>query len=109
MPETSSNKYYYGQDIASLSQSVDVLVPMIYKGNYEASTSWITTTTKWFVQNSKGAEVWTGIQSYNSDEDVTKLSTAALIADSRAGVAGGATGIIIFRWGITNFFDFSIL
>ncbi|MBE6490897.1 MAG: hypothetical protein E7Z83_08585 [Methanobrevibacter sp.] len=109
MPETTSNAYYYGQDMAAISSYMDVVVPMIYKGNYGKSTSWITTTTKWFVDNSKGAVIWSGVQSYKSDDDVTKLSTTDLTKDAQAGVNGKATGVMIFRWGITNFVDFNSL
>lgn len=55
------------------------------------------------------AQVWTGLQSYNSDDDVSKLSASALLKDSNAAVSGGATGVIMFRWGLSSFFDFSKL
>ena len=55
MPETTSNAYYYGQDMEQISKYMDVVVPMIYKGNYGQSTNWIKTTTKWFVDHSNGA------------------------------------------------------
>ncbi|WP_407376437.1 pseudomurein-binding repeat-containing protein [Methanobrevibacter sp.] len=109
MPETTSNAYYYGQDISALSSSLDVLIPMIYKGNYGKTTSWITSTTKWFVQNSKGAEIWSGLQGYKSDSDVTKLSLSEITKDCQAGLSGGAKGAIIFRWGHTNFPNFSTM
>lgn len=41
MPEPSSMKYYYGQDIPTISKYLDVIIPMIYKGNYNAGSSWI--------------------------------------------------------------------
>ena len=47
MPETTANLHYYGQD-AALTQYLDVIVPMIYKGNYKKTTSWIEETTRWF-------------------------------------------------------------
>ena len=107
MPETTQNAYYYGQDMATLSKYVDVVVPMVYKGNYKAGTSWITTTTKWFADNSKGAQVWAGLQAYKSDDDTTKLSTSELTGDYQAALNGRASGVMIFRWGLTNFIDFS--
>ena len=109
MPETTSNIYYYGQDIAAISSYMDVVVPMIYKGNYGKSTSWITTTTKWFVDNSKGAEIWSGLQGYKSDDDVTKLSTTDITKDAQAAVNAKATGVMVFRWGVTNFVNFNSL
>ena len=109
MPETSSNIYYYGQDMSSISKYLDVVIPMIYKGNYNSGTSWITSVTKWFVSNSKGAQVWAGLQGYRSDDDVTKLSASEIKKDSQAALDGKATGVIIFRWGVTNFVNFKSL
>ena len=102
MPETSSIEKYYGQDYASISQYVDVVVPMIYKYNYGQTTSWITKTTKWFVDNSKGAKVWAGLQTYKSDGSVSKLSASELSADINAALKGGADGISLFRYGIAT-------
>ena len=109
MPETTDNKYYYGQDMATISKYMDVVIPMIYKGNYESGTSWIKSTTKWFVDNSQGAKVWAGLQGYESDSNVVKLSASEIKADSQAAINGGGSGVIIFRWGVTNFVDFKSL
>ena len=109
MPETTDNLKYYGQDYSVLSKYLDVVIPMIYKGNYEATSSWITKTTKWFVDNSQGAYVWAGLQGYKSDDDVTKLSASEIKDDSQAALDGRAPGVIIFRWGVTNFVDFKSL
>ena len=109
MPEPDSNKYYYGQDIPTLSKYLDVLIPMIYKGNYGSGTSWIKSTTAKFVKMSKGAQVWTGIQSYRSDEDVTSLSSSELLKDYKAASSGGATGVVSFRWEISKLIDFDLI
>jgi len=105
MPETSLNPYYYGQDIPKLGKHLDVIIPMIYKGNYNAKTPWIKSTTDWFVKNSGGAEIWGGLQSYVSDSNINRLSVSALTADTRAVFDGGAPGVVFFRWGLTNFFN----
>ncbi len=109
MPETTSNIYYYGQDLSAISSYMDVVVPMIYKGNYGKSTSWITTTTKWFIDNSKGAEIWAGLQGYKSDDDATKLSSTEITNDAQTAVTAKATGVMIFRWGVTNLVNFNSL
>ena len=109
MPETTDNKYYYGQDMATISQYMDVVIPMIYKGNYNSGTAWIKSTTKWFVDNSKGAKIWSGLQGYVSDENTAKLSPSAIKTDSQSAINGGAAGVIIFRWGVTNFVNFKSL
>ena len=109
MPEKNANTYYYGQDISVLGKYLDVIVPMIYKGNYGQPSSWITETTKWFVDNCKDAQIWCGIQSYKSDSNTAKLSVSELAADANAGLKGSAAGVMIFRYGITNFLDFKTL
>jgi transglutaminase-like putative cysteine protease len=109
MPETTSMERYYGQDYSTLSQYMDVVIPMVYKGNYGADASWITSTTKWYVDNSKGASVWTGLQTYKSDSDVTPLSLDTLNADITAAYNGGASGVVLFRYGVSNNVDFNVL
>ena len=109
MPETTSSEYYYGQDYSAMSRYLDVVVPMIYKGNYGKDNSWIRNTANWYVKNSKGASVWAGIQSYRSDSDTTQLSDTQLHNDAQAGLRGGAKGVIIFRWGISHLLKFNSL
>lgn len=109
MPEPSGMIYYYGQDIPTISKYLDVIVPMIYKGNYAQGTSWIKSTTQKFIDMSNGAEIWTGLQSYYSDDDVSKLPASELKSDSKTGIDGGAKGIILFRFGLFNLFDFNTL
>lgn len=109
MPETTSNAYYYGQDYSVISRYMDVVIPMIYKGNYGKTSSWIKTIAKWFVDNSEGAQVWAGLQGYKSDDNVVKLSPSEIAADTQAALDGAASGAVIFRWGVTNFVDFNSL
>lgn len=106
MPERTRSAYYYGQDYAVISKHMDIVMPMIYKGNYHKSRSWITSTTKWYKTNSKGAKVWGGIQSYKSDDDVTKLSYSTLRKDSLAVLDGNGDGLVIFRWGLSQLLEF---
>lgn len=105
MPETNSNTKYYGQNIPVLGKYLDVISPMIYKGNYGKNSSWITATTNWFVKNSGGAKIWGGIQTYKSDKNLEILSTSDLRTDSKAVMQGGAAGVALFRWGLTNFIN----
>ena len=109
MPETTSNPYYYGQDMEQISKYMDLVVPMIYKGNYGKSTSWIKTTTKWFVDHSNGAKVWAGLQGYKSDSNVVKLSLSEITQDVKSALNGAGAGVMIFRWGVTNFVNFNSL
>ena len=109
MPETNTMAHDYGQNYSAISKYVDVVMPMIYKGNYGKSTSWIKSTAKWYVDRSKGAKVWTVLQSYNSDSDTTKLSESSLTTDIKNALSGGSDGVIIFRYGLTNLIDFNDL
>ena len=106
MPEPSSNKYYYGQDVATLSKYLDVLVPMVYKGNYNQGASWIASVTSAIAKQSKGAEVWTGIQGYASDSNAKALSASTLMNDAKNALSGGADGVIVFRYSLFTFIDF---
>lgn len=107
MPEPNSMTYYYGQDVSTISKYADVLLPMVYKGNYHQTTKWITSVTKAFTKQSNGAQVWTGLQSYHSDNNAKKLTQSSLLKDAKAAKAGGAYGVILFRIGISCNFNFN--
>ena len=109
MPEPNSMLYYDGQDYPTLTKYLDFVLPMVYKGNYHQNAAWIQSITKWFVDNSNGAQVWTGLQSYRSDEDITYLPVSELAGDAQAALNGGARGVVMFRWGVTNFINFNNL
>ena len=106
MPENEDDKKYYGQDIAALGKIVDAILPMQYKGNYEAGTSWLQATTKYF---SKYATVWSGLQTYKSDDDPTQLSAKEILSDAKTCISNGAKGIILFRYGICPSINFTSL
>lgn len=106
MPEPSMMKYYYGQDIPTMSRYLDALLPMVYKGNYHQTRNWVTSVTKTFVSQSSGAQVWTGLQSYHSDNNAAKLSQKSLVKDAKAAMKGGAKGVVLFRIGISCNFNF---
>ena len=106
MPEPSMMTYYYGQDVPTLSKYLVALLPMVYKGNYHQTTKWVKSVTKTFVGQSNGAQVWTGLQSYHSDNNAKKLTQKSLLKDSKAAKAGGAKGIVLFRIGISCNFNF---
>ena len=109
MPEPNCMKYYYAQDISEMSKHLDVIVPMIYKGNYHAGDKWIKKTTREFVKSSKGAQIWAGLQSYRSDSDLDELSYGELFKDAQYAKKGGASGIVLFRWGLSALLNFKKL
>lgn len=102
MPENET-KYYYGQDIDALGKIVDVIIPMQYKGNYNANTSWLASTTKKF---STLTNIWSGLQSYKSDNDTSLLSVDELSNDIKTCLDNGANGTILFRYGLSNDINF---
>jgi hypothetical protein len=110
MPETSVNAYYYGQSYPSLGKYLDVLVPMIYSGNYRKNATWIGSVTKYIAQHSGNAQVWAGIMTYKSDANPTPLSVTALLRDTQAALNNGASGFALFRFGNVlnnDFFNYS--
>lgn len=107
MPETSSLKYYYGQDIPTISKYLDVIVPMVYKGNYGKSASWIKSVTEYFVKASNGAKIWTGLQGYYSDSYVKSIPAASLSNDADHAAMGGAYGVIVFRYTLFSLYGLS--
>ena len=109
MPEPDNMLYYDGQDYPALTRYLDFVLPMVYKGNYKQNTAWIQSITQWFVDNSNGAQVWTGLQAYRSDDDITRLSVSELAGDAQASLNAGARGVVMFRWGVTNFINFNDL
>ncbi|MDO5859250.1 Ig-like domain-containing protein [Methanobrevibacter sp.] len=109
MPEPSMMHYYYGQDVPSLSKYVDALIPMAYKGNYGKNTNWIKGVTNTFVKQSMGAQIWTGLQAYHSDDNTNPLSYSELLKDAKAAKSGGAKGIVLFRIGISKYLNFKLV
>jgi len=102
MPEGSENAKYYGQDYTQLSQYLDFLVPMIYKGNYNQDTGWIGQTVKYIVDNSNGKPVVAGLQTYESDTNTTPIPAAELQNDINTAVTSGSSGYALFRYGLID-------
>lgn len=113
MPETYWTLFEshndYGQDYRELSSVADVVVIMMYKGNYNQDSSWIQDRTSWFVKNSRGAQVVIGLQTYESESYALPLSSYELSNDAQAALDGGAGGISLFRAGLINMFNVTAL
>ena len=107
MAEPGAMEYYYGQDIPTMSKYLDVIIPMVYKGNYNSGTSWLKSTTAAFVKMSNGAEIWTGLQGYYSDDNLARLPTSTISNDARQAIYSGAHGAIVFRYTLFNMFNFN--
>lgn len=70
---------------------------------------WIKKTTKAFVKTSKGSLIWSGLQTDKSDSNINKLSYKSLFKDAKYAKAGGAKGVVLFRWGLTKYINFKKL
>ncbi len=102
MPEGPENAKYYGQNYTQLSQYLDFLVPMIYKGNYKQGTDWIGQKVKYIVDNSNGKPVVAGLQTYESDTNTTPIPAAELQNDIDAALSNGSSGYALFRYGLID-------
>jgi len=102
MPEGSVNAYYYGQDYSQLASYLDFLVPMIYKGNYGEDTDWIGDMTSYIVSQANGTPVLVGLQTYISDSNLSTLSAAELGWDINEAAGNGASGYVLFRYGLID-------
>jgi len=118
--EGADNIRLYGQNTALMAPYIDILMPMAYRYYFGTSAgdhgnSWISSTTMGFVDAAKkvneNCEVWGGVITYrmwNSDEtDITALTASQIEQDCRAvfihpgtGAITGATGVVLFRWGV---------
>ena len=103
MPEMDDDKYYYGQDIDKLGKIVDAVLPMQYKGNYGVGNEWLSSTSKYF---SGRSNLWSGLQTYKSDDDTSLLSTSELENDIQTCLKQGAKGVILFRYGLVKNINF---
>ena len=106
MPDLNRLQNTYGVDYPVISRYFDVIVPMVYAGNFKKDRDWIRQTTSQFISNSNGAKIWTGIQSCVNDNDLSHLSMNQMNADIRAAIDGGASGAVIFRFGVSEDIDF---
>ncbi|MGF7119560.1 pseudomurein-binding repeat-containing protein [Methanobacterium oryzae] len=102
MPEGANNAYYYGQDYKSIAQYTDFIVPMIYKGNYDKDTTWISTVTKYIVGQVGDKPVIAGLQSYVSDNNTTPLSASELKTDIQSAINNGSSGYALFKYGMVS-------
>ncbi|MDP3066102.1 MAG: glycosyl hydrolase family 18 protein [Methanobacteriaceae archaeon] len=99
MPPCEDTVYLYGQDYGQLSQYLDFLVPMVYKGNFRADTNWIGVVTAKAVSKANGKPVVVGLQNYRSDWNLELLSDAEIQGDIKTAIDNGAAGYALFRYG----------
>ncbi len=108
MPERNTT-YAYGQDKDMMSEYLDILIPMVYKGNYNAGNSWMVSMSNYFAANTHKKPCWSGIQTYQGDDNVTPLSTEELLSDCQLIASSNASGVVLFRYPLGDFPDVSDL
>lgn len=100
MPEPNSTAKY-AQNPSQMGEYLHILIPMCYRYAYGMTDDRVLEVMNWFCDRSSGAEVWSGIQTYDKNEvgmfDTKILKDATLYAKSRA------TGLILFRFGLGVF------
>ena len=110
MPEIEYLIPWYGDDYEALSEKLDVIIPMVYVGNFRQNATWVEETTQWFVNNSKGAEVWTGLQGYTVNDvnevHISNSPHSQMSIEIKSALNGGSNGAIIFRYGVCDNIDF---
>ena len=98
MPEIDMLENTYGVEYTEITKYFDVVMPMVYRGNFREDAAWVYDTTKYFVDNSQGSVVWTGLQGYvDDDHSDNKLPLAELINDTNNALDAGAKGVVLFK------------
>lgn len=110
MPEPDWLEDVYGVEYSEITKYFDIIIPMVYKGNFRQNTAWVGEMTKFFIENSSGSTVWTGLQGYVDDDNPNKLLPEVQIAiDANTALDAGAEGVIIFKVNRCENIDFNNL
>lgn len=98
MPEINMLEPVYGIEYSEISKYFDVVMPLAYRGKFNQDSDWVKYITEYFVNNSHGSEVWTGLQGYVSDYDKNNLlPIVELNNDTISALNGGAKGVIMSK------------
>lgn len=110
MPEPDWLEDVYGVEYSEITKYFDVITPMVYRGNFRQDTAWVGEMTKFFIENSSGSTVWTGLQGYVDDDNPNKLLPEVQIRiDANTALDAGAEGVIIFKINRCENVDFNNL
>jgi|GEM_PF-2606909 len=104
---------YYGQNYDEMADYLDFIVPMTYKGNFNTNTKWIGSKISYIKslakdKNGNPIPVLAGIQNYKGDGNLQLLSAAELNADAAYAMAKGASGYVVFRYGIAKYVTYKV-
>ncbi len=81
-----------GLDVAGLDQAFDVLSPMVYHGRSGRPVEWVRQNIEWWSGHTHQARIWPIVQAY-------EVPAAEFEAALRGGLAGGASGVMMFTLG----------
>lgn len=98
-PERGSNKYYYGQDYAAMSNHLDYIMPMAYKISYRQGRNWLKSVTSYVKNRSNKAKVVCILQTYTDENGLIFMNTEELKQDIKAIMQSGSYGYSLFRYG----------
>lgn len=87
-----------GLDYDSLRNIVDVFSPMVYHGRMGRNPNWVKENIEWFttrlaIKPSEFPKVWPIVQAYDDPNPVSATEFEQVL---RYGVAGNATGVMMF-------------
>lgn len=100
MPEPNSTAKY-AQDPSQMGQYLHILIPMCYRYAYGMTDDRVIEVMNWFCDRSSGAEVWSGIQTYDRNE--VGMFDSAILKDATLYSKSKANGLILFRFGLGVF------
>ena len=93
-----ANRRILGLDYDLLVDVIDVFSPMVYHGRMERSPEWVAENIDWFsdrlnIKNGRGPKIWSIVQAY---DDPHKISPGEFETVLNGGLAGSATGVMMF-------------
>jgi len=109
----------YGQNYVAMSEYLDFLVPMVYRGfslklgSVFRDTSWVESTTRFAVER-VNKPVISALTTYISNDELetslTYMSVGDVNRDIQSVYSGGGKGFALFRYGVLdkNFFSSQI-
>lgn len=87
-----------GIDYDLLKKTIDVFSPMVYHGRMHRSPEWVEENIVWFsrrlaLESNSSVKIWPIVQAYNDPEVVSAEEFEMVM---RGGLAGSATGVMMF-------------
>ncbi len=81
-----------GLDAGALDETFDVLSPMVYHGRSGRPVAWVRENVEWWSRRTRRARIWPIVQAH-------EVPAAEFDAALRAGLAGRASGVMMFTLG----------